>query len=81
MSEDLLMDLCEPYLLDLIGLLVEYMRKDDDEDLAEIAKNHGYNIPKDVIFRIQGLDHLQKAEVLAIAANHIKTIAQHDREI
>ncbi|MEH2085995.1 hypothetical protein [Nostoc sp.] len=80
MSEDLLIDLCEPYLLDLIGFLAECMRR-NDENVLEVAADAGYDIPDRVIVRIDELDYYQKAEALAIAANHVKAIAQRDREI
>ncbi|MEH2200941.1 hypothetical protein [Nostoc sp.] len=80
MSENLLIDLCEPYLLDLIGLLCECMRR-VGESVSEIAKDSGYDLTDEVIVQIDSLDYLQKAEVLATAANHVKAIAQRDREI
>ncbi|MDZ8227541.1 hypothetical protein [Nostoc sp. ChiVER01] len=80
MSEDLLIDLCEPYLLDLIGLLAESIRRLED-NVYEIAKDSGYDIPDTVLSRISSLDYLQKAQVLAIAANHVKAIAEREGEL
>ncbi|MEH2337595.1 hypothetical protein [Nostoc sp.] len=77
MSENLLIDLCEPYLLDLIGLLAECLRRIGDT-VSEIAKDSGSDLPDEVIIQIESLEHLQRAEVLATAANHILAIARRD---
>ena len=79
MSENLLIDLCEPYLLDLIGFLAECMRRVEDE-VAEVAKDSGYDLPDQVIIRVNELDYSQKAKVLAVAANHVKAIAERDEK-
>lgn len=79
MSEDVLIDLCEPYLLDLIGFIAECMRREEDNPLA-VAEDSGYgNLPISIITRIDSLSYLEKAEVLATAANHIKAIAERER--
>lgn len=79
MTENLLIDLCEPYLLDLIGFLAECMRRVED-DAEEIAKDGGYDIPDSIITRINSLDYLKKASALAAAANHVKKIAERDEQ-
>ena len=78
MSENLLIDLCEPYLLDLIRFISECMRR-VEEDTLEIAKEDGYDHLTDtVIVQINELDYVQKAEILAAAANHVLTTARRD---
>lgn len=78
MSENLLIDLCEPYLLDLIRFISECMRR-VDENVLEIAKESAYDDLTDtVIVQINELDYVQKAEILAAAANHVLTTARRD---
>lgn len=76
----LLIDLCEPYLLDLIGLLAECMRRVEDSAI-DVAKDSGYDLTDQVIVQIDQLEYVQKAEVLAAAANHVLAIAQRDKEL
>ncbi|MEH1916987.1 hypothetical protein [Nostoc sp.] len=78
-AENLLIDLCEPYLLDLIGFLTECM-KEPELNTSDIARDSQYDLTDDVIVQIASLDYFQKAEVLSAAANHAKESAQRQRE-
>lgn len=75
----MLLDLSEPYLLDLIGLIAKCLKLIED-DIADLARDGGYAIPETVFSRIDSLDYLEKAEVLVADANHIKAITQRDAE-
>ncbi|WP_334823607.1 hypothetical protein [Nostoc sp.] len=77
MSENLLIDLCQPYLLDLIRFVSECMRRVEEKTL-DIAAEGEYNLTDVVIVQIDGLDYVQKAEILAAAANHVLTTARRD---
>ncbi|MEH2456545.1 hypothetical protein [Nostoc sp.] len=77
MSENLLIDLCEPYLLDLIRLLSECMRRFEEKTL-DIAEEGGYDFTDAVLKQIDGLDNVQKAEILAAAANQVLMTSRRD---
>ncbi|MEH2261023.1 hypothetical protein [Nostoc sp.] len=80
MTENLLIDLCEPYLLDLIRFLAECMML-VEKNPREVADEGDYEFDSNVIARIYQLDYSQKAEVLAVAANHVKAIAEREEEL
>ncbi|MEH2390037.1 MAG: hypothetical protein V7K14_30590 [Nostoc sp.] len=79
-SQNLLIDLCEPYLLDLIRLLAECMRR-FEEDVVEIARENRYDFTEEVLSQIEQLDSLQKSEILLEAASQVKAIAERDKQL
>ncbi|MEH2456385.1 MAG: hypothetical protein V7K34_03175 [Nostoc sp.] len=49
-----------------------------EEKTLDIAAEGEYNLTDVVIVQIDGLDYVQKAEILAAAANHVLTTARRD---